>query len=273
MNKVRKFLLNKGSSIAYAIIMALFTVIPVDFFKLGIFVCNWSEPIIIIVNRSIYSLIIFVIVNIIYHAYLKKRTSVEISDRMYSIIIEYADLFEIKKGIKVINFDECFTTTIGDKPEDIKRESICGQYLTKYPINDMQELIQKSGIKPDGKSKYAQKEKYKIGTIIPKDDFMLMSFSKLDENGLGRLTYSEYLECLNNLWEQIDMYRGTSDVYLPILGSGTTRSDKELTQQELLDIIIYSYKLTSKKIKEPNKLHIVCKKRKDFSLNSISGID
>ena len=57
---------------------------------------------------------------------------------------------------------------------------------------------------------------------------------------------------------------------IPILGAGTTRfDDKLLTQQELLDIIVASYKLSSHKIKEPNQLHIVCKKREGFSLNRV----
>lgn len=42
-----------------------------------------------------------------------------------------------------------------------------------------------------------------------------------------------------------------------------------LTQQELLDLIILSYKLSNNKIKLPNKLIIVCRKNDDFSLNNI----
>lgn len=273
MNRIIKFFLNKGSSIAYAIIMTLFTVIPEVFFKLGIFICDWSESKIIIVNKLIYSLIIFIFVNIIYYIHLKKRTSVVISDRTSSIVIEYADLFEVKNGMKVINFDECYTTTVGNNPEDIKSNTICGQYLTKYPIDNMKKLVQNSEIKSDGKSKYGNKDKYKPGTIIPRDDFMLMAFTKLDGNGLGCLTYNEYLECLTEMWSQIDMYHGTKDVYIPILGSGITRLDKDLTQQELLDIMIASYKLSPKKIKKPNKLHIICREREEFSLNNIFGVN
>lgn len=42
-----------------------------------------------------------------------------------------------------------------------------------------------------------------------------------------------------------------------------------LTQQELLEIIIGSYRLSAHKMKSPCQLHIVCKKREDFSLNKI----
>lgn len=68
----------------------------------------------------------------------------------------------------------------------------------------------------------------------------------------------------------IDKYYGQKDVCIPILGSGLTRiNETTLTQQELLDIIISSYKLSPHKIKYPYKLYIVCKKNDDFSLNKI----
>lgn len=42
-----------------------------------------------------------------------------------------------------------------------------------------------------------------------------------------------------------------------------------LTQQELLDLIIESYKLSTYKIKVTYKLYIICKKKDNFSLNRI----
>ena len=116
-------------------------------------------------------------------------------------------------------------------------------------------------------------DRYASGTIVPNGDYLLMAFAKLNQNGLGHLTYDEYLECLNSLWEQIDLWHGTSDVYVPILGSKITRFDKELTQQELLDTMISSYRLSPKKMKKPYKLHIVCREREGFSLNDIFGVE
>ena len=84
------------------------------------------------------------------------------------------------------------------------------------------------------------------------------------------MTREEYLDCLSLLWKEIDKHYGQNDVCIPILGSGVTRIDGvSLSQQELLDMIIESYKLTTHKIKLPNKLYIVCKKQDDFSLNRI----
>ena len=179
----------------------------------------------------------------------------------------------INDGVKVINFDECFTTTVGNRPEDIKPASVCGQYLQKYPISDMQNLISDAGITPVGKSLFAQKDKYAHGTIIRRGDFLLMAFAKLDRDGRGILTYDKYLDCLEKVWEQIDLHHGTDDVYLPILGSRITRFEREFSQQELLDIMISSYRLSDRKIKKPNVLHIICKEREGFSLNNIFGVD
>lgn len=265
--------LKKGSALAGGIISAVFTVVPEDVFKYGFISCNWSESTVVILNRLIACVIIFAVANLVYCCWRKNRKSVKISEKAYTISIEYGDLFEIKKGKKVVNFDECFTTTVGDRPEDIKPNTVCGQYLQLYPIDDMQDLIEVSRIKPEGTSKYNNQARYTLGTIIPRNDFLLMAFAKLDEDGLGGLTYDQYLKCLNKMWEQIDLHHGTDDVYLPVLGSRITRFNREFTQQELLDIMIASYRLSPKKLKAPNVLHIVCKERNGFSLNDIFGIE
>ena len=216
---------------------------------------------------------IFFISNVIYLFYQCLRTKVFINGNNFSIQIEYGDLFQISKGKIVIDFDECFTTTVGENPAEIKPTSVCGQYLVRYPIYNIQDLIEKAGVKSSRKkSKYNNQNSYSSGTIVPNDNFLLMAFAKLDENGLGCLSYDEYIDCLEKLWEQIDIWHGTSDVYVPILGSKIVRFDKDLTQQELLDIMISSYRLSPKKMNKSYTLHIVCRKQNGFSLNKIFGI-
>ena len=78
------------------------------------------------------------------------------------------------------------------------------------------------------------------------------------------------LNCLNVLWKEIDKFYDDKDVCITILGSGRTMfNDTILNTQYLLDMIIASYKLSAHKIKLPYKLHIVCRKEDDFSLNKI----
>ena len=62
---------------------------------------------------------------------------------------------------------------------------------------------------------------------------------------------------------------------VPIIGAGTTSFDggsgASISQQDLLNMMIWSYKLSSHKIKAPYKLRIVRKKNSDFSINNIDG--
>lgn len=272
MNRIISIIMNKGSSIAFALIGFIFTIVPENVFGIGFIPCNWSDSTIIIVNRIITSLAIFVIVNLIYQLYIRKRRYVILEDRNIRIKIEYGDLFSYENGLKVISFDECFNTTVGDRPQDIKAKSVCGQYLIKYPIDNMQELIECAGIQSNGQSRFNRLPKYKSGLIIPRDNFLLMSFTRLNQQGLGEMTYTQYLECLRTLWEQIDIYHGTKDVYVPVLGSQIVRFDRDLTQQELLDIMISSYRLSPKRLRRPYTLHIVCRKRDGFSINDVFGL-
>jgi len=274
MNKIKDFFFGKCSSYAYSIFTVLLAIIPEKCFYYGFFYVDWDNSIIVFINRIYLFLLVFAIVTVIYKLYQKKRNYVFIKEKTFIIQIEYGNIIKINKGKKVINFDECFTTTIGDNPCDIKRDSICGQYLSEHPDLNIQNLIKLNGIKlAKGKSFYNNQGKYELGTLIPNGNDLLMAFGKLDKNGRAFLTYKEYIKCLDKLWEQIDIYHGTQDVYVPILGASITRFDRPLSQQELLDIMINSYRLYPRKMNKPAKLHIVCKAREDFSLNNIFGID
>ena len=84
------------------------------------------------------------------------------------------------------------------------------------------------------------------------------------------MTRDEYVKCLFHMWHEIIKYHGDSDVAVPILGSGIVRfKDGDLSQQELLDIMLATYKMTVCKLKKPHKLIICCKKNEDFSLKKV----
>ena len=230
----------------------------------------------IIVNRVLTFIIVWLIAAFGYKAYLLLKNKVSIKGNNYKITVEYGDLFKTKRCKRVINFDECFSTHVGADSADIKPTSICGQYLTANPNLNIQLLLSSSQLKPlKTKSKYQSKERYESGRIVPNGEDLLLAFAKLDKNGSGRLTRDEYLECLSILWEEIDIHYGQQDVCIPILGAGLTRFDggsgASIPQQELLDMMICSYKLSSHKIKSPNKLRIICRRDEDFSLDKIDS--
>lgn len=260
----------KSSPYALGIITFFISIIPEKTFLAYKFLSTFSNEINVAVNRLICCGLIFILTAIVAGIYLKYKKSICVYGEGYAIEIKYGDLFEMHDCKKVVSFDECFTTVIGEAPSEIKTKSICGQYLTKHPITDEEitKLIEKVNLKPlPTKSSYKKQIRYESGKIIPKDDYLLMAFAKLDKDGLGILTYEEFLECLSVLWKEINKYYSYTDVCIPILGAGVTRiGDTLLTQQELLNIIIESYKLSAHKIKNPHKLRIICKESKDFSL-------
>lgn len=253
-----------------SIITVIFSFVPESLFIKIKLLSKATDEQNIIINRVLTFILVFLVVTIIIILYLICRRSVQIKGHNYSVKIEYGDLLKMKSCKKVIPFDECFTTNVGDSPSDIKRNSICGQYLEANPIQDMQRLIDAAKLIPArSKSKYQKKVRYETGKLVPNGDDLLMAFAKLNEIGSGELTRDEFLEGLSTLWKEIDTYYGQKDVCIPILGSGITRMNGELKQQQLLDIIIASYRLSSHKIKSPYQLHIVCKRQDGFSLNKI----
>lgn len=253
-----------------SIISFVFMFVPEDVFKRITLFPKLSVENNLLINKIAVFLGVLILSLIFNAVYLLVRKKVKVKGKNYSMEIKYGDLLK-QKGCKVvIPFDECFTANVGSSTADINPSSICGQYLQANPMIDIQQLLAVSNLKPKGKSKYAGKIRYESGRVLLKDNYLLLAFAKLDKLGRGILSREEYIESLSVLWEEIDNYYGQQDVCIPILGSGTTRiGDNELTQQELLDIIINSYKLSTHKLNNPYKLSIICKKTEGFSINKM----
>lgn len=279
--------IKKTTLSAFAITSTVFTFTPESLFEVIDWIApalivncdvisNKADEINIIISRVVLFLLIWFACALLYGIFLKIKWFRRIKGNNYDIYVEYGNLLKKKKCKRVINFDECYTTTVGNRPEDINPTSLCGQYLLMYPDLDINTLLSNSGVKKaTTKSKFQKKDRYEPGTVVVNGDDLLLAFAKLDDRGKGYLTRDEYLKCLDKLWREIELHYGQKDVCISVLGSGTTTMDggsgASIPQQELLDMIIWSYKLSSHKIKSPNKLRIICKRNKDFSINSIEA--
>lgn len=280
-------LLKKSITWAFGSISILFTFIPESVFSMkkwwfsDFLVKNIKiigiDDLNVLINRFLSFLLIWILVVIVYVLFLKFKWFVTIKGENYIIRVEYGNLLKAKKCRKVISFDECFTTHVGNNPGDIKPTSICGQYISEHPDLNIKQILTNENVLPEcAKSKYQNRDRYRSGSIVQNGNDLLLAFAPLDVNGRGRFcSRSEYITCLSTMWEELHKYYNQQDISISILGSGQTyiddNSGASLSQQELLNIIILSYKLSSHKIKLPNKLRIICKKSVGFSLNKIDS--
>lgn len=258
-------------SLTFVITTGCFSFIPEECFNRTVYWSflppYWNGAL----NKILFLIIIGILVGFAIFIWKFFRKSIIVKGHNYKVIIEYGDIFNLVNCKKVINFDECFSTEIGEAPYQIKPSSICGQFLRKNPNINVPILLSNSGLKPQRKSSNISNKKcYESGSLIPNGDYLLMAFGKLNKDGRAVMTRIEYIDSLNTLWKEIDKHYTQSDVAIPVLGAGITRFKGEmLTQQQLIDIIVASYQISPYKIKEPNSLHIICRKREDFSLNKI----
>ncbi len=268
-------LLKRSFAWGITIATTLFTFVPDSLISTEKLFKELTDDKNLLINKTLILIATFIISLLLNGLYALLRRKVKIKGKDYCVQIEYGDLFKIKKSQRIISFDECFTTKIGSAPYEIKSTSICGQYLTANPNLDIQKIIDEVGLKPENeKSKFNNQNKYTSGLIAPNGDDLLLAFAKLDDNGRAYFpTREEYLKALAVMWSEIHKYYNMKDVCIPILGGGlTTIGDSSPSKQELIDCIIGSYRLYAHKIRNPQKLRIICRREDGISLNKIGSV-
>lgn len=204
-----------------------------------------------------------------------KHLNISIDGSKVSIVT--GDLFG-QSGIKAIAFNEYFDTQVDDRI--ISKSSLNGIYINEhsnlsvaeldkiiedYPFEDG-ELIDED-VKRTGKSK-----KYKLGTVCLVGDYLLTAFSKFDNQNKAVLSMPEYLEFLINFWDSVNRVYSQKSVSVPIFGSGITRikEHKNISDEELLKIMLWTFRVSEMKFKYPAKLNIVIHKDKIAPINLLS---
>lgn len=225
-----------------------------------------------VINRSIFYIAVIIAVSLFFVLFENVIWYRKINFNGYKVEIRYGDLLKTHRGYPVINFDECYSTKVGEDTGDIKPSSICGQYLLEYPISDINTLLNAANIKPERKkSEYNKNACYKPGTILKRNNHLLMAFAKLDSKGNAQFfTREDYMNCLDYFWEQLYSIHGDSNVCIPILGTGRTKiGDSQLSRQEVLDLLLFSYLISSYKLQKNYKLVIYCRRKDDIKLFKI----
>jgi hypothetical protein len=227
---------------------------------------------------SYFGIVIFVVLIIIYltiwgRANIVTDINFEIDGSIVNI--KSGDLFS-EEGLKAIAFNEYFDTIVDDKI--ISSNSLNGIFINNYFKNNVSELdsiIDNTILEEDiiddhvirlqrGKTK-----RTRLSTIVVFNDFLLTAFSKFDRYDRAILTMPEYIEFLINFWDRVNRIYAQRNISVPIFGSGITRikEHKNIGDEELLKIMIWTFKLSEMKFKYPAKLTIVINKEKIKQIN------
>ena len=102
------------------------------------------------------------------------------------------------------------------------------------------------------------KAQYPLGTIFKNKDYLLLAFSKFDADNRAYLDSRSMWECLINMWNEIDICHAGNSVGIPLMGSGITRTHNiHLSEQEILELIILSLRVSGIKINWNSKFKII----------------
>lgn len=218
--------------------------------------------------------VILIIIYLVIWCRANNLTDIDIDIDGSTVNIKCGDLFS-ENGLKVIPFNEYFDTLVDDKI--ISNKSLNGIYLKKYFNENTEELdkfiVDNSDILDIVENKprrFGGKTiKFKLSTIFVYGDFILTAFSKFDEYNKATLTMPEYIEFLINFWDRVNQVYAQKTVSVPVFGSGITRikEHKNISDEDLLKIMLWTFKLSEMKFKYPAKLTVVIHKDKISQIN------
>ena len=189
--------------------------------------------------------------------------------------IKSGNIFE-EPGLKAIAFNEYFDTQVDNRI--ISENSLNGIFLNTYfkgKISDLdyeidnflfdeQDIIEREAVRQSGKT-----IKFRLGTTFLKDDYILTAMSKFDGSNRAYLTMPQYLEFLINFWDNVNKIYAQRSVVAPVFGSGITRiqGHKNISDEDLLKIMLWTFRISEMRFKYPAQLTIVIHSKKIDQVN------
>ncbi len=219
--------------------------------------------------------VLLTIIYLIIWIWSNKIKSIDIKVEGSHVTVKVGDIFQ-QPGLKAIAFNEYFDTEVDNKI--ISEESINGIFIRKHlgiPVSELdshidnysfgdREILGNNENRTQGK-----KRQYQIGAICVFKDYILTAFSKFDESNKAQLTMPEYLEFLINFWDRVNNVYAQRSVSTAIFGSGITRikGHKDISDEDLLKIMLWTFRISEMRFKYPAKLTIVIHKDKIDQIN------
>lgn len=201
--------------------------------------------------------------------------SIDINIEGSDVTIKVGDIF-LQPGLKAIAFNEYFDTQVDNKL--IAESSLNGVFIKNHLRVSVSQLDQhiedyafdSSDVLGDCNARrHGKTRRYQIGTICVFEDYLLTAFSKFDDNNKAVLTMPEYLEFLINFWDRVNNVYAQQSVSTTIFGSGITRINghKNISDEDLLKIMLWTFRISEMRFKYPAKLTIVIHKDKIDQIN------
>ncbi len=208
----------------------------------------------------------YLLVYILIWLRVKDQNKITLEINSSTVEVMFGDIFKENADLKVIAFNEYFDTQVDDVI--ISNSSLNGQYIKKFyqdKVNELNSIISndphlaKNKVSAKGVRKTGKFIKYKLGTIcVDPNNYLLTALTHFDSDNKAYLTINDYLDFLFNFWKEIDRVYAGKTVALPVLGTGITRfRNYRTTDQELLELIILTFKMSNVEFAYPSKLKIV----------------
>lgn len=228
-----------------------------------------------IISGCVY-LVILAILYIFYwrSANNQKEASIKIGNT--TVEVKAGDIFA-EDGLKAIAFNEYFDTQVDDVI--ISKASLNGQVITNH-IKDLDSLnkaiaedksLQKNILEENVQRDMGKTTRYKLGSsVLINDEFVLTAFSRFDENNQAEITIQEYVNFLLSLWNEMNRLYAQRSVTVPVFGAGITRFKngfEDIDINELLRIMIWTFKISKIKFVYPAKLTILIHESKINQVN------
>lgn len=191
------------------------------------------------------------------------------------VTIKVGDIFS-EPGLKAIAFNEYFDTLVDNKV--IAENTLNGIFINNHLDISASELDSyidnysfesSEKLESNSNREFGKKDRYKIGTICVYKDFLLAAFAKFDNSNKATLTMPEYLEFLINFWDKVNNVYAQKSLSTTIFGSGITRikGHKTIDDEDLLKIMLWTFRISEMRFKHPARLTIVIHKDKIDKIN------
>lgn len=204
-----------------------------------------------------------------------RLTKIDINIEGSDVTIKVGDIFQ-ESGFQTIAFNEYFDTQVDNKI--ISEGSLNGIFIKDHldiSANELDKYIadyefEKGEIIDTNEDrKKGKKLRYQVGSVCIYKNFILTAFSKFDESNKAVITMPEYLEFLINFWDKVNNVYAQKNVSTPIFGSGITRikGHKSISDEDLLKIMLWTFRISEMRFKYPAKLTIIIHKDKIDKIN------